>query len=90
MCPIGFEPMTYGLEIRCSIQLSYGHNKMTIVTCFRPSVYAYPHLQAWQASPDLDGLISVVLSRCLSAIASATVEAEPVLSLPKGAQKDVF
>jgi hypothetical protein len=25
VCPIGFEPMAYGLEIRCSILLSYGH-----------------------------------------------------------------
>lgn len=31
VCPIGFEPMTYGLEIRCSIQLSYGHKKIRLL-----------------------------------------------------------
>jgi hypothetical protein len=38
--PKGFEPLTYGLEIRCSIQLSYGRRQMQVVSS--KVVQSYP------------------------------------------------
>jgi hypothetical protein len=34
---VGFEPTTYGLEVRCSIQLSYRRNIFDLIVCY---VYA--------------------------------------------------
>jgi hypothetical protein len=35
--PAGLEPAAYGLEIRCSIQLSYGRNVVGILLIFDPN-----------------------------------------------------
>ena len=35
VCPAGLEPATYGLEIRCSILLSYGHRAKKVVGAVR-------------------------------------------------------
>ena len=38
LCPVGFEPTTYGLEIRCSIQLSYGHEMKSMLEKSKNSI----------------------------------------------------
>ncbi len=44
--PTGFEPVAYGLEVRCSIQLSYGRKQMNLLSNSFKIVHKKNHLGA--------------------------------------------
>ena len=50
--PAGLEPTTYGLEVRCSVQLSYGRpsNKLERETGFEPATYGLEGRRSSQLS----------------------------------------
>ena len=52
--PEGLEPPTGGLEIRCSIQLSYGR---TARIARRPSVLQ-AHFPCWNSTPGMQGFFA--------------------------------
>jgi hypothetical protein len=58
----GFEPLTYGLEVRCSIQLSHRRTKLVGVRGFEPPAPCSQGRCASQAAlhPDKDKLYSTV------------------------------